>query len=76
MGVLVILLHREKISFSEELENRDDELEKGDEKYFCRGNLNEAAFNTFFQAHKCNIYCEMLSLIEVEITTDVESDTE
>ena len=64
------------IATSDELENRDDELEKGDEKYFCRGNLNEAAFNTFFQAHKCNIYCEMLSLIEVEITTDVESDTE
>uniref|UniRef100_A0A7M5XME7 Alpha-type protein kinase domain-containing protein n=1 Tax=Clytia hemisphaerica TaxID=252671 RepID=A0A7M5XME7_9CNID len=45
-----------------------DELQQNEnERYFCAGNLNETAFTNFFDAHKCNIYCRLLGLKEVEL---------
>ena len=47
-----------------------DELEGEDlqgERFFCGGNLNDAAIDTFFRNHKCNLYCKLASLEEVEM---------
>ena len=63
------VLYDPEIATSDELENKDPE------KYFCGGNLNEAAFEKFFSVYKFNIYCKMLSLTGVEITAETESDS-
>ena len=35
----------------------------GDEFFFCAGNTTLEGINTFLQNHKCNIFCEKMSLL-------------
>ena len=53
-------LYDPEIASAEDLENEEND---DPEKLFCGGNLNEMAFDIFFTAHKCNIYC--ISLLDI-----------
>ena len=55
-------LYDPEIATANELEES-----KTNERYFCAGNLNEIAFTNFFDSHKCNLYCRLLGLTEVEL---------
>lgn len=43
------------------------------ERYFCGGNLNGEAMDLFFEKHRCNIYCKLVSLNEVMLESIVKS---
>ena len=37
-------------------------FDEKDELLFCVGNLSKAACDTFFAAHSCNVFCDLLGL--------------
>lgn len=51
-----------------------NDLEMDNERYFCSGNLNEMAIDNFFSQHKCNLYCKLLSLTEIEMESEEDKD--
>ena len=53
--------------YDPEIATADDLNHSSTERFFCAGNLNELAFDNFFTHHKCNIYCKLISLTEIEI---------
>ncbi|XP_066924591.1 alpha-protein kinase 1-like [Clytia hemisphaerica] len=50
-----LILYDPEIATAEELEGEDLQ----GEKFFCGGNLNDVAIDTFFRNHKCNIYLQV-----------------
>ena len=48
----------------------DLDKDEQDERFFCAGNLSEVVFTYFFESHKCNLYCRLLGLTEVEIVDE------
>ena len=63
-------LYDPEIATPKETESKSDSKERS----FCGGNLNEMAFDNFFNGHNCNIYCKMLSLAEVLFSDEEEKD--
>ena len=63
-----LILYDPEIATTVELEG-----EHFEEKFFCGGNLNDEAMDTFFRSHKCNMYCKLLSLKVVEMQDGSET---
>ena len=48
--------------FDPEIATSSEIASQNSEAVFCAGNLRDHAIRTFFQLHKCNVYCETLGL--------------
>ena len=44
------------------------------EEFFCTGNLRETAINTFFAAHKSNVFCLELKMAKIELCESEEDE--